>query len=47
MGWFSGTASEFKYPAGGGNGGPCVLIGTVSTSSTYVWGIAVDRPASL
>jgi hypothetical protein len=47
MGWFTGTASEFKYPAGGGNGGPCVLIGTVSTSSNYVWGIAVDRPASL
>jgi hypothetical protein len=47
MGWFTGTASEFKYPTGGGNGGPCVLIGTVSTSSNYVWGIAVDRPASL
>jgi hypothetical protein len=47
MGWFTGTASEFKYPAGGGNGGPCVLIGTVSASATYVWGIAVDRPASL
>jgi hypothetical protein len=47
MGWFTGTASEFKYPVGGGNGGPCVLIGTVSTSSTYVWGIAVDRPTSL
>jgi hypothetical protein len=47
LGWFSGTASEFKYPAGGGNGGPCVLIGSVSASSTYVWGIAVDRPASL
>jgi hypothetical protein len=47
MGWFTGTASEFKYPAGGGNGGPCVLVGTVSTSSNYVWGIAVDRPTSL
>lgn len=47
MGWFTGTASEFKYPAGGGNGGPCVLIGKVATSSDYVWGIAVDRPTSL
>ncbi len=47
MGWYTGTASEFKYPTGGGNGGPCVLIGTVSASAPYIWGIAVDRPTSL
>ena len=42
-----GIVSEFKYPAGGGNGHPCVLIGSVSTSGGNPVGIAVDRPESL
>jgi hypothetical protein len=44
---FSGIASEFRYPSGGGNGSPCPLVGTVDTSSAYMFGIAVDRPTSL
>jgi len=42
-----GIVNEFKYPAGGGNGHPCVLIGSVSTSGGDPVGIAVDKPVSL
>jgi len=42
-----GVVSEFKYPAGGGHGHPCVLIGTVSTSGGDPEGIAVDKPEPL
>jgi hypothetical protein len=42
-----GLVSEFKYPAGGGHGHPCVLIGTVSTSGGDPVGVAVDRPEPL
>jgi hypothetical protein len=44
---FRGLVSEFKYPAGGGHGHPCVLIGTVSTSGGAPVGVAVDRPEPL
>ncbi|HEY5094768.1 MAG TPA: hypothetical protein VII69_06625 [Candidatus Eremiobacteraceae bacterium] len=44
---FRGVVSEFKYPAGGGHGHPCVLSGTVSTSGGDPVGVAVDRPEPL
>lgn len=44
---FRGLVSEFKYPAGGGHGHPCVLIGTVTTSGGYPAGVAVDKPEPL
>lgn len=42
-----GVAKEFKYPTGGGDGGPCVLIGSVKTTGGAPTGIAVARPESL
>ena len=42
-----GVAEEFKYPAGGGNGEACTLVGSVTTSGGLPVGIAVDRPESL
>jgi len=42
-----GIVKEFKYPAGGGDGSQCVLIGSVSTSGGFPFGIAVARPESL
>ena len=39
-----GVASEQKYPSGGGNGGPCGVIGTVETTGRLPVGIAVDPP---
>ena len=42
-----GVAKEFKYPAGGGKGQPCTLVGTVTTSGGSPNGVAVDRPEPL
>lgn len=42
-----GIAKEFKYPAGGGNGQACKLVGTVTTSGGHPDGVAVDPPESL
>jgi len=42
-----GVAKEFKYPAGGGNGQACTLVGTVTTSGGLPVGVAVDPPESL
>jgi hypothetical protein len=42
-----GVAKEFKYPAGGGNGQACALVGSVTTSGGNPVGVAVDPPESL